>query len=127
MDPCGRVGAEERAMESGAAGAAAERAMLVLVTAPTAERAAELARSLVSERLAACGNVVPGIRSIYRWEGVVQDEPEALLLLKTTAGRFEQLRDRVLALHPYQVPEVVALPIEAGSRAYLEWITQETR
>jgi len=114
-------------MESGAAGTAAERAMLVLVTAPTAEKAAELARSLVSERLAACGNVVPGLRSIYRWEGAVQDEPEALLLLKTTADRFEQLRDRVLALHPYQVPEVVALSIEAGSRAYLEWIAKETR
>jgi periplasmic divalent cation tolerance protein len=122
-----RAGAEERAMESGEAAAAAGRAMLVLVTAPTAEKAAELARALVSERLAACGNVVPGLRSIYRWEGVVQDEPEALLLLKTTAGRFEQLRERVLALHPYQVPEVVALPIEAGSRAYLEWIAKETR
>jgi periplasmic divalent cation tolerance protein len=122
-----RAGAEGRAMESGAAGAAAERAMLVLVTAPTAEKAAELARTLVLERLAACGNVVPGLRSIYRWEGAVQDEPEALLLLKTTADRFEQLRDRVLALHPYQVPEVVALPVEAGSRAYLEWIAKETR
>ncbi len=113
-------------MESGAEGAA-ERPLLVLVTAPTPEKAAELARALVSERLAACGNVVAGVRSIYRWEGAVQDESEALLLLKTTAGRFEQLRDRVLALHPYHVPEVVALSIEAGSRAYLDWIARETR
>ncbi len=97
-------------------------ALVVLVTAPSAEKAAELGRALVSERLAACANVVPGIRSIYWWEGKVQDEPEALVLLKTTRARFEALRDRVLALHPYQVPEVVALAVEAGSPKYLEWI-----
>jgi periplasmic divalent cation tolerance protein len=102
-------------------------ACVVLVTCPTAERAAEIARVLVEERLAACGNVVPGLRSIYRWEGKVQDDAEALLVLKTTRERFEALRDRVLALHPYQVPEVVALPIEAGSAPYLAWIAAETR
>ncbi len=101
-------------------------ALVVLVTAPTAEQAASLARALVGERLAACGNVVPAIRSIYRWEGKVQDEPEALLVLKTTRARFDALRERVLALHPYQVPEVLALPVEAGSAAYLAWITGET-
>lgn len=99
---------------------------VVLVTMPTAERAAELARALVEERLAACGNVVPGLRSIYRWEGRVVDEPEVLLVLKTTAARFEALRDRVLALHPYQVPEVLALPVDAGSAAYLAWVGAET-
>jgi periplasmic divalent cation tolerance protein len=102
-------------------------ALVVLVTAPSAEKAAELARALVEERLAACGNVVPGLRSIYRWEGKVQDEPEALLILKTTRGRFEALRERVLALHPYQVPEVIALSVEAGSAAYLGWIAAEAR
>jgi periplasmic divalent cation tolerance protein len=101
-------------------------ALVVLVTAPTPERAAEIARALVEERLAACGNVVPGLRSIYRWEGKVQDEPEALLVLKTTRARFEALRARVLALHPYQVPEVIALPVEAGSAPYLAWIAGET-
>jgi periplasmic divalent cation tolerance protein len=101
--------------------------VVVLVTAPTAERAAEIARALVEERLAACGNVVPGIRSIYRWEGKVQDDQEALLVLKTTRERFEALRERVLALHPYQVPEVIALGVEAGSAPYLAWITAETR
>jgi periplasmic divalent cation tolerance protein len=101
--------------------------VVVLVTAPTAERAAEIARALVEERLAACGSVVPGIRSIYRWEGKVQDDQEALLVLKTTRERFEALRERVLALHPYQVPEVIALGIEAGSAPYLAWITAETR
>ena len=99
---------------------------VVLVTMPTAERAAELARALVEERLAACGNVVPGLRSIYRWEGRVVDEPEVLLVLKTTAARFEALRDRVLALHPYPVPEVLALPVDAGSAAYLAWVGAET-
>ncbi len=101
-------------------------AVVVLVTTPTPERAAEIARALVEERLAACGNVVPGLRSIYRWEGKVEDEPEALLVLKTTRARFDALRARVLELHSYQVPEVLALPVEAGSAAYLEWIGRET-
>src|SRR6266545_3655273 len=101
-------------------------ALVVFVTTHTAERAAELARALVQERLAACGNVVPGVRSIYRWEGKVHDEGEALLVLKTTRARFEALRERVLALHPYEVPEVIALPIEAGSAPYLAWIAAET-
>jgi periplasmic divalent cation tolerance protein len=102
-------------------------ALVVLVTTPTPERAADLARALVDERLAACGNVVPGLRSIYRWEGKVQEDAEALLLLKTTRDRFEALRDRVLALHPYQVPEVIALAVDAGSAPYLAWIAGETR
>ncbi len=102
-------------------------AIVVLVTTPTPERAAEIARALVEERLAACGNVVPGVRSIYRWEGKVQEDAEALLVLKTTRGRFEALRERVLSLHPYDVPEVIALPVEAGSAPYLAWIAAETR
>lgn len=101
-------------------------AIVVLVTAPNADKAAEIARALVTERLAACGNVVPGLRSIYRWEGKIEDEPEALLLLKTTRARFDALRDRVLALHPYQVPEVLALEVEAGSAPYLAWMAAET-
>jgi periplasmic divalent cation tolerance protein len=102
-------------------------AIVVLVTTPTPERAAEIARAAVGERLAACGNVVPGLRSVYRWEGKVQDDAEALLVLKTTRARFEALRERVLALHPYDVPEVIALPVEAGSAPYLAWIAAETR
>lgn len=101
-------------------------ALVVLVTTPTPERAAEIARALVDERLAACGNVVPGLRSIYRWEGKVQEDAEALLVLKTTRARFDALRARVLALHPYELPEVIALPIEAGSAPYLAWIAAET-
>ncbi|HEX5633999.1 MAG TPA: divalent-cation tolerance protein CutA [Gemmatimonadales bacterium] len=101
-------------------------ALVVLVTAPTAEQAAELARALVDERLAACGNVLAGVRSVYRWEGSVHEDAEALLVLKTTRARFEALRERVIALHPYQVPEVLALPVEAGSADYLAWIAAET-
>jgi periplasmic divalent cation tolerance protein len=97
-------------------------ALVVLVTTPSAEVAAGLARALVEAGLAACGNVVPGLRSIYRWEGQVQDEAEALLILKTTRPRFEALKDELLRRHPYQVPEVLALPVEAGSEAYLAWI-----
>ncbi len=102
-------------------------ALVVLVTAPSAEKALELGRALVGERLAACASLVPGVRSIYWWEGRVQDEAEALLVLKTTRDRFEALRDRTLALHPYQVPEVIALPVEDGSAAYLDWLVRETR
>jgi periplasmic divalent cation tolerance protein len=102
-------------------------AIVVFVTAPGAEKAAEIARVLVEERLAACGNVVPGLRSIYRWEGKIFDEPEALLVLKTTADRFEPLRARVLSLHPYQCPEVISLPIGAGHAPYLAWIAENTR
>jgi periplasmic divalent cation tolerance protein len=101
--------------------------LVVFITTPTADVAAQIARALVEERLAACGNVVPGLRSIYRWEGEIHDDAEALLVLKTTRARFEALRERALALHPYEVPEVIALPIEAGSAPYLEWIAAETR
>ena len=95
---------------------------VVLVTCPHVEAAATLARTLVEERLAACGNVLPGLRSIYRWEGEVLDESEVLLVLKTTTARFPALRERVLALHPYQVPEVISLAVEAGHAPYLEWV-----
>ncbi len=100
---------------------------MVLVTAPSAEVAASMARTLVEERLAACGNVLAEVRSIYRWEGRLHDDAEALLVLKTTRARLEALRDRILALHPYEVPEVLALPVEAGSAAYLRWLAEETR
>ena len=96
--------------------------IVVLVTAPDAEIAARIARTLVEEKLAACGNVVPQIRSIYRWEGKVEDAAEALLVLKTSRARFKEIVDRVKAIHPYDVPEVIALPIAAGYDAYLDWV-----
>jgi periplasmic divalent cation tolerance protein len=102
-------------------------AIVVLVTAPSADKAAELARTLVEENLAACGNVLPGLRSIYRWQGQVHDEPEALLILKTRAALFEPLRERIVALHPYQVPEVLRLDVAAGHLPYLQWIRDSVR
>jgi periplasmic divalent cation tolerance protein len=94
----------------------------VLMTAPSAEVAAAIARALVGEGLAACVNLVPGVRSIYRWQGEVCDDAEVLCVIKTRADRFDALRARIVALHPYEVAEVIALPIVAGNEAYLAWI-----
>ncbi len=99
-------------------------AIAVFVTAPSADKAAALARSLVEERLAACVSIVPGLRSIYRWEGGVQDGAEVLLIIKTERERFEALRERVVALHEYECPEVVALDIALGHAPYLSWIRE---
>ena len=96
--------------------------LVVLVTAPDTEVARRIASRLVEERLAACGNVVPGVTSLFRWEGAVRDEPEVLLVLKTSAGSLERLEARVRELHPYDVPEVLALPAVGGSEAYLDWV-----
>lgn len=95
---------------------------LVFVTCPSPDVAANLAKSLVEERLAACGNIIPGLRSIYRWEGKVHDEAECLLLLKTTAGGYPALEARVKALHPYDVPEILAVTAAAGLPAYVQWV-----
>ena len=100
---------------------------VVLITAPTAEKAAEMAHAIVSEKLAACVNIVPNVRSIYRWEGEVQDESEVLMVVKTTADRFESLKERVRALHPYSVPEVIRLDIAAGHAPYLDWVRESSR
>lgn len=78
----------------------------------------------MEERYAACVNLVPGLTSIYQWQGAVQEEPECLLVIKTTAARFEALAERLRSLHPYAVPEIIALPITAGHPAYLNWITE---
>jgi periplasmic divalent cation tolerance protein len=102
-------------------------AVVVLVTAPSADAAASLARTLVEEGLAACGNVVPGVRSVYRWEGKVQDEAEALLVLKTERRLLPAMKDRLPALHPYQVPELLVLPVEDGLGPYLDWIAGSVR
>ena len=100
---------------------------IVLSTAPDADAAARIARTLVDESLAACVNIVPGIRSIYAWKGTVQDEPEVLMVAKTTAARAAACRERLVALHPYEVPEVVAVRLADGHDAYLRWIASATR
>jgi periplasmic divalent cation tolerance protein len=100
-------------------------ALLVLCTAPNVEVAATLARGLVEARLAACVNVLPEIRSFYRWEGAVQDEPESQLLIKTDRSRFEAVRDWIVQHHPYDVPEVIAFEITEGAPAYLRWLAEQ--
>lgn len=96
--------------------------IVVLSTVASAEDADRMARELVERRLAACVNVVPGLVSIYRWKGGVERDEERLLIIKTRSERFEALREALVALHPYEVPEVLALPIFAGSRPYLDWL-----
>ena len=101
-------------------------ALIVFCTCPDESVADRIAMSLVEERLAACVNRVPGMVSTYRWQGVVQRDAEVQLLIKTTRDRFGALRDRILALHPYELPEVVAVDIALGSAPYQAWIESET-
>ena len=101
--------------------------VVVLVTAPNEKVAAQLARALVEEKLAACVNILPGVRSIYAWQGKTCDEPEVLCTVKTRASLLAAVRNRVITLHPYEVPEVIALPIVGGSTSYLHWLRSETR
>jgi periplasmic divalent cation tolerance protein len=90
------------------------------------ETAERIGRALVEERLAASANVVPGVRSVYRWRGAVREASEALLVVKTTSARVAALAARVRDLHPYELPAVVALPVVDGSAAYLDWIVAES-
>lgn len=104
----------------------AGRATLVMVTAASEEQALSIARALVEERLAACVNLVGPVRSIYRWQGKVQDDREHLMIIKTRASMVARLARRVKELHSYEVPEVIAIPIAAGSKPYLEWLFEST-
>ena len=97
--------------------------VMVLVTCKSSTEARGIARAMVTSRLAACANVLPGkIESIYRWRGKVERARETLLLLKTTRRRWPKLRDAIRRAHSYEVPEIVALPIVAGLAEYLEWV-----
>jgi periplasmic divalent cation tolerance protein len=101
--------------------------LVVLCTVPSAEVGTQLGRGLVEEQLAACVNIIPAVRSIYRWQGAVHDDAEAQLLIKTRASRFEALLAWIRSHHPYEEPEVIALPIAQGSPSYLAWIAQQTQ
>ncbi len=101
--------------------------IVVLSTVERAEDAERIARELVERGLAACVNVVPGLVSIYRWKGELERAEERLLLIKTRAERFEALREALVALHPYDVPEVLALPIAEGHAPYLAWLDENAR
>jgi periplasmic divalent cation tolerance protein len=96
--------------------------IVVLMTAGSREEAARLAEMLVGARLAACVQIMPEMESIYHWKGSIRRDPEFLLLAKTTRARFEELEREVRALHSYETPEIIALPIAVGSAPYLEWL-----
>ena len=98
--------------------------LIVLVTCPSRAVARRLANALVKDHLAACVNVVPGIESVFQWKGKTERCREALLLIKTTRKRFPPLTRAIVTLHPYDVPEVIALPLVEGYRPYLQWIHQ---
>ncbi len=102
-------------------------AIVVLVTTPSADEGERIGRAVVNERLAACVNVVGPIRSVYRWKGAVEDAQEWLLVIKARAADLDALETRVRALHSYDVPEVLALPVYGGAAAYLAWLDEATR
>jgi periplasmic divalent cation tolerance protein len=99
---------------------------VVLMTTPDRETGERLGRALVEERLAACANVVPSLVSTYRWQGAVERAEEALVIVKTTEARVAELTERAVALHPYDVPEVLVLAVDAGHGPYLEWVRAES-
>ena len=96
--------------------------LIVFVTSSTNDEAIRIADALVSERLAACVNIVSAIQSVYRWEGKITREKESLMIIKTTEERYSQLERRVKELHSYSTPEVIAIKIAAGSEQYLDWL-----
>ncbi len=98
--------------------------MVALSTVGSAEDAERIARALVESRLAACVNIVAGVISLYRWQGAVLRDQERLLVIKTRTDKLEALRTALIALHPYQLPELLALPIEAGHGPYLAWLDE---
>ena len=101
-------------------------ALVILTTLASEEEAVAFVRALLERRLVACGTILPAARSLYRWEAQLSDEREAVVLLKSTAGRLDDLAEAFTELHPYKVPELLALPVEAGLEKYLRWIGGET-
>lgn len=103
----------------------AKDVLVVLVTCPP-DKAQAIANALVEERVAACVNVVPSLSSVYRWKGAVHTDSEALLIVKSTRERFEALKQAVLRHHPYELPEVIAVPVDRGHTPYLEWVIESS-
>jgi periplasmic divalent cation tolerance protein len=99
---------------------------IVFITAGSEEEAASIGKTLVEERLAACANIVPRIRSIYRWQGKIHDEQESLVILKTRTSQFDVVQNRIKELHSYEVPEIISFPVSRGLPQYLEWVIMET-
>lgn len=104
-----------------------QKPQIVLNTCPDQETAQDIASQLVELQLAACVNIIPGIESIYRWQDKIESATEYLLIIKTQTDCYTELESTIQALHPYELPEVVAVPIEAGLSAYLDWINNNTK
>jgi periplasmic divalent cation tolerance protein len=102
-------------------------AIVALVTCGSEEEATKIANLLVEEHLAACVNIIPSVRSLYRWEGKIWDEREWILIIKTQKKRFEELEKKVKSLHSYSVPEIIGLPVVEGSASYLKWLEEMTK
>lgn len=103
------------------------KCFVVYITTSSDEEAADIAGKMVESRLAACGNVLPGMKSVYQWKGNIEQDNETVLILKTAEDKLDALTDEVKKLHSYEVPCIVALPIETGNADYLDWIVEETR
>ncbi len=103
-----------------------EEILLALSTFPDIETARRIARQLVTEKFAACANIIPAIESIYRWQGRVEQGNETLVLFKTTAARSAVLQEKLKSLHPYEVPEIIFIPVTAGLPEYLRWVADNS-
>jgi periplasmic divalent cation tolerance protein len=103
-----------------------ENEIVVFITAPHEEEASKIAKEIVESRLAACVNIVRNIRSIYRWEGKIEDDTEVLMIVKTQKTQFDALSDKVKQFHSYSVPEIISLPITKGSKEYIQWLKEST-
>jgi periplasmic divalent cation tolerance protein len=100
---------------------------VIFVTTSSPDESEKIGRALVEEKLVACANIVPSIRSIYHWQGKICDDKETLIILKTKKELFEQIEQRVKELHSYEVPEIISMPIIEGSNEYLSWLENETK
>lgn len=101
--------------------------LLVLCTFSNAAEARQIGTQLIELQVAACVNLIPQVESIYRWKGQIKSEPEVMMMIKTTLNNYREVEARIQELHPYDVPEVIAIPIERGASAYLGWISEVTR
>ena len=100
--------------------------LFVYTTFPDEDSAASVAEHLLKKKLVACANILPAVRSLYIWKGKVQNEGEAVMVLKTTAEQFEAMEKEIVKRHPYDIPAIVALPIETGHEPYLQWVVDQT-
>lgn len=101
--------------------------MVVLITAPNEDEAVKISKTLVEEKLAGCVNIVKNVRSIYSWQGKIEDDSEVLMIVKTKADLFEELEKRVKSIHSYTVPEIIGVKIKKGSENYLKWLDEVTK